>query len=177
MQEVWRRRKQQDHGLRPQVSVWKPSLGCTLAVREMLVETPMPNVGPGSPSAAENVPGGPGGALAEQCPVRAPCGPTARGGKTGKETWASRCGGQPSTGWKTTPVVFRSLALCRTLSWLLLQPGCFCVWVFVIVFVFLVSGGKSQFPSCFSLKSPRTNESVSWKNLGFPTKCANSKES
>lgn len=73
-------------------------------------------------------------------------------------------------------MVLCSLALCPTLSWLLLQPGCFCVFVCeFFVFVFLVLGGKSLFPSCFSLKSPRTHESMSWKNLRFP-KCANNKE-
>lgn len=168
-----RRRKQQDHGLCPQALVWKPSLGCPLEVREMLMETPVPSVGPGSLSAAENVSGRPGGALAERRPARAPVDPQPerqdRERNVGFALWRPAVprgrGG------------FRSLALCPTLSRLLLQPSCFCVRVFVIVFVFLVSRGKSLFPSCFSLKSPRTNESVSWKNLRFPTECANSKES
>lgn len=41
----------------------------------MLMETPVPSVSPGSLSAAENVPGRPGGALAEQRPARAPVDP------------------------------------------------------------------------------------------------------
>ena len=45
----------------------------------------MPGISPLSLSAAENMPRGPGGSLAERCPARALCGPRAKGARHGKE--------------------------------------------------------------------------------------------
>lgn len=40
MQELQRLGKEQNHDLAPQASTLRPSLGCTLEIREMFVEIP-----------------------------------------------------------------------------------------------------------------------------------------
>lgn len=101
----------------------------------------MPNIGPFHPSPAENAARLTQGALASKLGLSV--GPQTKGQDT--ENCALRAEPSYPRGQQ-----WSSLAFCPTISWPLISAFS----------PLLEWGGKSPFLSCFSLRSPRTNDSM-----------------